>query len=212
MDAIYTHFANAGDSNDGYTQQQIETFQHMLRDLKRAGVSAPTHHLANSAATMRGLVVPGDYVRAGLSLYGGEPLDTGGSKLEPVMRWRTAIARLKELPAGSVIGYGKTFRTSRPSRIATLPVGYADGYSRQLSNNAEVLVRDRRAPVVGRVSMDLVTIDVTDIPGALLGDEVILLGTQGGEIITAEELAKRAGTISHEVFCRLTRRVPRFYR
>jgi alanine racemase len=120
--------------------------------------------------------------------------------------------RLKNLPPGHAIGYGMTFSTLRPSRIATLPVGYADGYDRNLSNNAYVLVRGKRAPVVGRVSMDLVTIDVTDIPEARFGDEVILLGKQGGAEIAVEELAKRAGTISHDVFTRISKRVPRIYK
>ena len=204
VDAIYTHFANAGDPDDPYTEQQIATFEEMLRQIDIPGAK---RHLANSAATMRGVGI-GDYVRVGISLLGGEALDKGTSKLEPVMRWRTAIARLKELPAGSGVGYGVTFRTARPTRIATLPVGYADGYSRSYSNNGEVLVRNKRAPVVGRVSMDLVTIDVTDVPDARLGDEVVLLG----DSITAEELAKRAGTIAYEVFCRVSKRVPRFYR
>ena len=116
--------------------------------------------------------------------------------------------RLKDLPSGHGIGYGTTFHTLRPSRIATLPVGYADGYDRNLSNNAYVLVRGRRAPVVGRVSMDLLTIDVTDIPDARYGDEAILLGDE----ISVDELAKRAGTISYELFCRISKRVPRFYK
>jgi alanine racemase len=149
---------------------------------------------------MRGIVTPGDYVRVGIALLTGE--------LEPVLRWRTEIMRLKDLPAGHAIGYGATFHTKRVSRIATLPVGYADGYDRLLSNNADVLVRGRRAPVVGRISMDLVTIDVTDIPDAQFGDEAILLGGD----ITAEELAKRTGTIPYEVFCRISKRVPRMYR
>jgi alanine racemase len=127
------------------------------------------------------------------------------------MRWRTAIARLKELPAGSAIGYGTTFHTTRVSRIATLPVGYADGYNRRLSNRGEVLVRGRRVPVVGRVSMDLVTIDVTDVEDATLGDEVVLLGRQGNDEITAEELAAKLDTISYEVFCSVGARVPRVY-
>ena len=157
---------------------------------------------------MRGIVEPGDFVRVGVALFGAETLEVGSSRLEPVLRWRTEIMRLKELPPDHAIGYGMTFRTKRKSRIATLPVGYADGYDRRLSNNADVLVRGRRAPVVGRVSMDLVTIDVTDIPEAQFGDEVILIG---GEI-TADELAKRTGTISYEVFTRISRRVPRVYR
>ncbi|HEV7241466.1 MAG TPA: alanine racemase [Thermoanaerobaculia bacterium] len=201
VDAIYTHFANAGDPRDPFTGEQLARFNTLVETLREAGVSAPKHHAANSAATMRG-ITPGDYVRVGIALYGAE------APTEPVMRWRTEIARLKELPPGHAIGYGTTFFTKRASRIATLPVGYADGYNRRLSNRAEVLVRGRRAPVVGRVSMDLVTIDVTDIEDAELGDEVVLLG----DGITAEELAAKLDTISYEVLCNVSKRVPRLYR
>jgi hypothetical protein len=140
------------------------------------------------------------------------PLPASGERgergrLEPLLRWRTEIVRLKTLPKGHAIGYGTTFHTARESRIATLPVGYADGYSRLLSNNADVLIRGQRAPVVGRVSMDLVTIDVTDIADANVGDEVILLGDE----IPVEEHAARTGTIAYEVFCRISARVPRVY-
>jgi alanine racemase len=216
IDALYSHFANAGDATDPHTEQQIAAFDAMVRSLAHRGVSAPKKHLANSAATVRGVAIA-DFVRVGLALLGAEPLDNVGkgvspSRLEPVMRWRTEIARLKTLPPNSGIGYGVSFRTTRESRIATLPVGYADGYSRLLSNNGEVLVRGKRAPVVGRVSMDLVTIDVTDLPDVRFGDEVVLLGAQGSDAITAEELAQRTGTISYEVFCRVSKRVPRFYR
>ncbi|MDQ6802712.1 MAG: alanine racemase [Acidobacteriota bacterium] len=200
IDAVYTHFANADETNDTLTDQQIERFRSMS-----AKIPAQRQHAANSAATLRGLTAPGDFVRVGIALFGAEVV---GERLEPVLRWRTEIARLKDLPSGHGIGYGTTFHTQRPSRIATLPVGYADGYDRQLSNNAYVLVRGRRAPIVGRVSMDLVTIDVTDIPEARFGDEVILLGDD----ISVEELAGRAGTISYEVFCRITKRVPRVYK
>ena len=203
VDAIYTHFANADDAGDPLTERQIETFDRM----RELGIDAPLHHLANSEATLRHLVRPGDFARCGIILYGPD-----AKRFEPVMRWRTEIVRLKTLPPGYGIGYGTTFHTTRESRIATLPVGYADGYDRLLSNNADVLVRGRRAPVVGRVSMDLVTIDVTDIAGAATGDEVVLLGRQGDEVITASELAQRTHTISYEVFCRVSARVPRFTR
>lgn len=211
LQAIYTHFANASDPRDPLTEQQQARFSQMLRQLDAFGVTAPVHHSANSPATMRGLVSPGDFARVGMSLFGGEVLESGSARLEPVMRWRTEIVRLKELPPGSGIGYGVSFRTKRHTRIAILPVGYADGYSRLLSNGGEVLVRGKRAPVVGRVSMDLAAIDVTDIDGATLGDEVILLGRQGDEEISAEELARRTSTIAYEVFCRISARVPRVY-
>jgi len=212
VEAIYTHFANASDPADSFTQIQLDNFREMLDALRSAGIDAPLHHSANSAAAVRGLISPGDYARVGIALYGAEPLDSGGFRLEPVMRWRTEIARLKTLPPGHGIGYGTTFTTKRESRIATLPVGYADGYSRALSNLADVLVRGRRAPIAGRVAMDLITIDVTDVAGAAVGDEVVLLGSQGSEAITADDLASRIGTISYEVFCRVSARVPRVYR
>jgi alanine racemase len=208
IDGIYTHFANADDAADPFTEIQIANYDRMLAVIREASIDAPLHHFANSAATLRGLVRPGDFARVGIALYGPERIQLATGTIEPVLRWRTEIMRLKELPAGHAIGYGTTFHTTRPSRIATLPVGYADGYDRLLSNNAEVLIRGQRAPVVGRVSMDLVTIDVTDIPDAAVGDEVILLGDD----ITAEELAKRSQTISYEVFCRISARVPRVYR
>ena len=210
VEALYTHFANASDPKDPFTTEQLARFDTLVETLREAGMSAPKHHAANSAATVRG-ITPGDFVRVGIALYGAEPLDGRAEArptLEPVLRWRTEIARLKELPPGHAIGYGTTFITKRASRIATLPVGYADGYNRRLSNRAEVLVRGKRAPVVGRVSMDLVTIDVTDIEGAAAGDEVVLLG----DGITAEELAAKLDTISYEVFCSIGKRVPRLYR
>jgi alanine racemase len=199
VEAVYTHFASA-DENETFTRRQIENFDRM----REAGIDAPLHHLANSAATLRGLVRDGDYVRCGIALFG--PGSTATT--EPVMRWRSEIMRLKTLPPNHAIGYGTTFHTKRESRIATVPVGYADGYNRRLSNNGEVLVRGARAPVVGRVSMDLITVDVTDIDGAALGDEVVLLG----DGITADEIASRIDTISYEVFTGIGVRVPRIYR
>lgn len=210
VDAIYTHLANAGDPADPFTHDQIARFDMLVETLREAGFTAPAHHVANSAAMMRG-IVPGDYARVGIALFGAEPLDVSSPRFEPVLRWRTAIARLKELPPGHAIGYGTTFHTTRPSRIATLPVGYADGYRRGLSNVGEVLVRGKRAPVVGRVSMDLVTIDVTDVAGAAVGDEVVLLGRQENDEIAVEELAAKLDTISYEIFCGISARVPRVH-
>lgn len=210
VEAAYTHYASA-DDDETFTTGQSAKFDEMLVALRAGGISPALHHMANSAATLRGVVRPGDHVRCGIALFGAESVIDGRRRTQPVMRWRTEIARLKELPTGAAVGYGTTFHTARPSRIATLPVGYADGYDRRLSNRAQVLVRGRRVPLVGRVSMDLLTIDVTDLPDAAVGDEVILLGADGGERITAEELAALAGTISYEIFCRVSARVPRLY-
>ena len=211
LDAIFTHYANASAPTDQLNAIQNQRFAEMLAELRRLGVSAPLHHRSNSAATMRGLVEPGDLVRVGLSLLGAEPLDEGATMLEPLLTWRSEIVRLKEVPKGESVGYGASFRTTRTSRIATLPVGYADGYNRLLSNKGDVLLRGKRVPIVGRVSMDLVTIDVTDIPEATTGDQAILLGSDGNERISAEELAEKTGTISYEVFCSIAARVPRLY-
>lgn len=211
LEAIYSHFANASDPDDPMTAEQIARFSTLVETLREAGIDAAGRHLANSPAAVRGLVVPGQHVRAGLALVGAAPLDRGGARLEPVMRWRTEIARIKELPPGHAVGYGATYRTARASRIATLPVGYADGFSRFLSNRGEVLVRGRRAPVVGRVSMDLVTIDVTDVAEAAVSDEVVLMGGQGRDEVPVEEIARKVGTIAHDVFCAVTPRVARLY-
>ncbi|MBV9495434.1 MAG: alanine racemase, partial [Acidobacteria bacterium] len=207
IEGIYTHLANADDPGDPFTETQIANYDRMLAELQAAGVDAPRHHFANSAATLRHLVRPGDFARVGIALYGPGP----SAPTESMLRWRTEILRLKQLPAGAPVGYGTTWRASRPSRIATLPVGYADGFSRRNSSNGDVLVRGRRAPIVGRVSMDLVTIDVTDIPDAAYGDEVVLLGTQGEGHISADELAARTGTISFDVFTGIGARVPRVH-
>jgi alanine racemase len=170
------------------------------------------HHIANSALLLLGEPA-GTLVRPGLMLYGSSPAPglPHAGELRPVMSLATAVAFLKRVPAGTPLSYGGTFTTRRESLIATLPVGYADGYRRAFSNRASVLVRGRRAPVVGTVCMDLCLADVTGIPGVALGDEVILLGSQGEERITAEELAAHAGTISYEIFCGVGPRVPRVY-
>jgi alanine racemase len=210
-EAIYTHFANASDPEDEYSPRQIENFERMLSVLRAFEIDAPRYHVANSAATLRGFLEGTHFVRVGLLLLGAGPLDHDSPRLRPVMRWTSEVARLKRVGAGTPVGYGLSFTTERPSLIATVPAGYADGYDRLLSNRGEVLVRGERVPVVGRVSMDLITIDVTDVPNVTPGDEVVLLGRQGDEEITAEEIARKCGTIAYEVFCRISDRVARVY-
>ena len=212
IEGIFSHYANASTPSDPLNETQRARFSEMTERLRDAGLEATVHHFANSAAVMSGQVRPGDWVRAGISLYGGEAMDSDDTRLAPVMRWTTEITRLKEIEAGEIVGYGKTWTATRRSRIATLPVGYADGFDRLQSNHGDVLVRGRRAPIIGRVSMDLTTIDVTDIPDACVGDEVVLLGSQDNESIRAEEIAGRIGTISYEVFTNVSKRVPRVYR
>jgi alanine racemase len=211
LQGIYSHYANSSDPDDGFDVEQEARFSRLLQLLRSHGITAPIHHFANSAALVSGRVLEGDFVRSGLSLYGGEPLEDERSRLRPVMTWRTRIERLKTIEPGEIVGYGRTWAAKDRSTIATLPVGYADGYSRLFSNNGEVLVRGRRVPVVGRVSMDLVTIDVTTVPDATVGDEVVLLGTQAEKSIRAEDLARRIGTIPYEIFTSVSSRVPRVY-
>ena len=209
---IYTHYSNASTPDDPLNATQRLRFEQMLSTLDGLGVRAPVHHTANSAAIAAGLVREGEWARAGIAIYGGNPMDeTELDGLRPVMRWSTAIARLKWLEEGEVVGYGKAFVTRRRTRVATLPIGYADGYHRSLSGRSEVLVHGLRAPVIGRVSMDLITIDVTEIENVSTGDEVVLLGRQGDGIITAEELARLAGTINYEIFTSVSKRVPRVW-
>jgi alanine racemase len=155
-------------------------------------------------------------VRPGLSLYGYYLPCTGETAIqpplvEPVLSWKTRVISLRDLPQGSALGYNGTYVTSRPSRIAVLPVGYADGLNRRLSSCARVLVRGVRPPIVGRISMDISLVDVTDVAGVEIGDEVILIGARDGQRITAWDLANAAGTIPYEVLCNISKRVPRKY-
>ena len=150
-------------------------------------------------------------VRPGIGLYGLSPFEHAQNKfkLKPVLSWKTKIIYLKKVPSGFCVSYGRTFVTNKSSIIATVPVGYADGYARVMSNKADVLVRGKRCPVAGRITMDMMMIDVTDVKGVSIGDEVVLIGTQGKETIKAEELAKLQNTINYEVTCSISSRVPR---
>jgi alanine racemase len=210
---LMTHFADADLCDKRFASHQMERFEKLLKTLDADGISVPERHAANSAAV---LDFPGalfTMVRPGLMLYGYNPLEqgAGAADLRPVLSLMTRIAFLKKAPVGVPISYGRTFTTKRESLIATLPIGYADGFSRSLSNKAEVLVRGMRAPLVGRVCMDMCMVDVTDVPGAGEGDDVVLIGSQGKERITADEIAAKTGTIAYEVLCGISSRVPRLY-
>lgn len=215
IDGLCSHFANADLADAALTRVQIERFQSALAQLRAAGFSPRWRHLSNSAGLVAlpevrdGLEL--NLVRPGLALYGLLPAPwlRPPRLLEPVLSWKTAVVHLKSVPAGTPISYGSTWTAPRPSRIATLPVGYADGWSRLLSNRGSVLVRGRRAPIVGRVCMDLCMVDVTDLPEVEMGDEVVLLGSQGTETQDAHALASLQGTIAYEVLCAISARVPR---
>jgi alanine racemase len=213
IDGVFSHFSQAESVQGDYTRNQLRIFQDIVARLRSEGVAVPIAHLANSAATITMPEAHFDMVRPGIMLYGAYPSPNMASQIElkPVLSWRTRVMQLKKVPGGTSISYGQTFVTRRESVIATLPVGYADGYQRLLSNRGEVLLDGKRAPVAGRVCMDLTMIDVTDIAGVQPGDEVVLLGRQGGAEITADEMAGWANTISYEIFTSISLRVPRVY-
>lgn len=213
LEGVFSHFSHAESVDGDYTQKQLEIFKTVVKRLSSEGISPPLVHLANSAATITLPSAYFDMVRPGLMLYGIYPSPEMATRvsLKPVLSWNTRIVQLKKVPAGTSISYGQTFVTERESLIATLPVGYADGYSRLLSNRGAALVRGRRAPVAGRVCMDLTMLDVTAIGNVQQGDEVVLLGRQGDAEISVDEMAAWANTISYEVLTSISARVPRFY-
>jgi len=215
LEGLCSHFANADLADATLTGLQVTRFRTALQQMRAAGFDPRWRHLSNSAGL---LALPEardgvemNLARPGLALYGLAPAPwlRPPRALEPVLRWKTAVMHLKSVAAGTPISYGSTWTAPRPSRIATLPVGYADGWSRLLSNRGSVLVRGRRAPIVGRVCMDLCMVDVTDIPGAEVGDEVVLLGRQGNEEQDAHRLAALQSTIVYDVLCAIGARVPR---
>ena len=216
VDGLMTHLAAADDpAQEDFTRDQLEQFQHAIAIFRERGF-APTYiHAANSAATFAYPGARGNIVRPGGALYGFRrdvlPPSIKDAQLTPVMSVHSRIMLLKTVGRGEELGYGCTFQTTRESLIATIPIGYDDGYRRSLSNRSRVIVRGIFAPVVGRVSMDLTLVDVTDVPGVSLHDQVTLLGRQGEHSITAEDLGELAGTISYEITCGISARVPRIF-
>jgi Alr-MurF fusion protein len=210
VEGIYTHFSSA-DEDEEYTTQQVRVFRSIVDPLREAGLHIPFLHTANSAGTLASADNHFDLVRVGLALYGLSPSPSVPAPLDfrPALTWKTVIASVKTLPAGHAVGYGNTYVTQSDERIAVIPVGYADGFRRAPAHYGEVLVRGQRASIVGRVSMEKTMINVSHIPDVQIGDEVVLLGAQGGERITAEEIAARIGTINYEVVCSILPRVPR---
>lgn len=214
FEGLYSHLSSADDPLDPFNTVQLDKFASLLDQVKGMGWKPLTVHLANSAGLIHFPSAHYDLVRSGLAIYGAYPgLESQkGIELRPVMSFRSKIVSIRNLAKGSPVSYGHGFYTKRPSMIAVVPVGYDNGYLRSLSNRSLVLIRGRRCPVVGNICMKAFMVDVSMIDGVTPGDEAVLMGRQGDEIITAEDLARWGGTISYELLCLLGSRNKRFFR
>jgi len=208
---MYSHFATADEQDRSFAYVQLKSFTKALEEVENAGIRPGLKHIANSGAIIDIPEANLNMVRAGMMLYGLYPSkDTSeGVPLRPVLSFRSRVVFLKEVPAGRSIGYGRTYFTKSPTRIATIPVGYGDGYSRMLSHKVEVLIRGKRFPGVGTVCMDQMMVDVGHDTTIHVGDDVTLIGKDGNEEISAWDIAKKVGTNHYEVLCMIAARVPR---
>lgn len=214
VEGLFTHYAKADERDKTYTLQQYERMERIVAHYRSRGITFPYVHAGNSATGIDTPEHAFNMVRLGISLYGLYPSDEVERQhvqLRPVMAYKSRIIHLKMLPPGSGVSYGAIYRTRDNERIATIPVGYADGYTRMLTGKAEVLVRGVRAPIVGRICMDQCMINVSHIPDVQEGDEVVLFGRQEDAVISADELAAKLGTINYEITCMVSCRVPRVY-
>ena len=212
-EGLFSHFATADCEDLTAAKAQARLFAEFDGMLRDRGLQIPIRHLSNSAGIMN-FDCGYEMVRSGIVTYGlcpSDQVDPAQLKLEPAISWHSRVVHIQTLEPGCPISYGGTFVTSRTTRVATIPVGYADGYCRSLSNRFYVLIRGKKAPILGRICMDQMMVDITDIPEAELGDTVTLLGPDGGEVIRLEDIAQTIGTIHYEVICGISRRVPRIY-
>ncbi|MGI6727056.1 MAG: alanine racemase [Anaerovoracaceae bacterium] len=211
---LFSHFATADEKNKSYSHWQLNNFENFYKRLEKVGVPINYRTIANSSAILK---LPESYyeaVRPGILLYGYYPsdlIDKNTLEIKPAMTLKANIVFIKRVPPGYSISYGRKFTTERESIIATLPIGYADGYPRALSGKGRVIVKGQYAPIVGAICMDQCMIDVTDIPGVRKYEEVILMGSQSDKTITADEIAEKTGTVKYEIICRIGQRVPRVY-
>lgn len=213
VEGMMTHLPDADGKDSSFTERQLGAFRAIVEQIRQRGITLPLVHAANSAAIARFPDAHFSLVRPGIMLYGYHtlPVTVPAPDLKPVLSLHTTIAQLRIIPQGGTVSYNGTFVATRPTRIAVLPIGYADGYSRQLSHRGSVLIQGRRASVVGLVCMDMIMVDVTDFAQLHVGDTVTLIGQQGQESIWADEVAGWIGTISYEVLCGIGSRVPRLY-
>ena len=214
MEGIFTHFAKADEVDKAFTKKQIREFEAMCNKLKTCGVKFPYEHCANSAAIVDVPEADFDLVRAGISTYGlypSEEVHKENVVLKPALALKSHVAFVKDIPTGTPSSYGGTFVSDKEMKVATIPVGYADGYPRSLSNVGSVLIKGQRAPILGRVCMDQFIVDVTHIPDVKFGDKVTLVGQDGDACITVEELGDLSGRFNYEFICDLGKRIPRVY-
>ncbi|AQT85409.1 alanine racemase Alr [Paenibacillus larvae subsp. larvae] len=214
LEGLFTHYACADEADKAYTRLQYEKFSRVVHEVKRLGIDIPYIHAGNSAAAIDTPELVYNMARLGIAMYGlypSEKVDHTIIKLEPVMSLKTRMIHDKWLSEGSGISYGTIYHTNGEERIGTLPIGYADGFSRMLSTKANALIRGKRVPIVGRICMDQCMLNITGVPEAEAGDEVVLIGRQGDEVIPAEEIAGHLGTINYEVTCMMAHRIPRVY-
>ena len=212
-EGIFSHFATADCADLAQAREQAQRFDRFLAMLKERGVEIPLRHMDNSAGIMN-FQCHYDLVRSGIVTYGLYPSDEVSPELlelKKALSWCSRITHVKTLPAGRAISYGGTYVTEKDTRVATIPVGYADGYRRSLSGKFHVLIHGKKAPILGRICMDQMMVDVTHIPDVETGDRVVLVGNDGSESITVEEIAEAAGSFNYEFICGISRRVPRYY-
>jgi alanine racemase len=213
IEGFMTHLADSDGDDSSHTEQQLKSFRGLLEQIEQRGITVPFVHVANSAAIIRYPQSHFSLVRPGIMLYGYHTLPAAVPcpQLQPVLSLRTTVMQLRTIKPGETVSYNRTFVAKRPSTIAVLPIGYADGYNRQLSNKGFVLINGQRAPIVGLICMDMTMVDVTDIPSVRVGDGVTLIGSQGPEAIWADEIAGWTGTIPYETLCAIGSRIPRVY-
>ena len=211
---IFTHFSTSDEQNKDYTYEQYSKITNLVDELSRRGINIPLKHVANSGAIIDLPETYLDAVRAGIILYGYYPsneINKNNLNLNPALTLKATITNVKPLEKGMYISYGRTYKTSRETIVATIPVGYADGYIRKLGENGKVIIDGKFAPIIGRICMDQFMIDVTDIPNVKIGDEVILLGEKDGLKYNADDMAEKLDTINYEVTCMIKSRIPRVY-
>lgn len=214
IEGMFTHFARADEYDRSPAMVQLERYREFSERVAEAGVEIPLHHCSNSAGIIRVPEANLSIVRAGITIYGIYPsaqVETDIVRLDPVMELKSHVTYVKDVEPGTAISYGGTFAADRKLRVATVPVGYADGYPRQLSNKGWVLIHGQKAPILGRICMDQFMVDVTDIPDVCKGDEVTLIGRDGDEFISMDEMGELSGRFSYEFACDISTRVPRIY-